>query len=74
MCDCIIINKNIKIIGKCIFIGDIEICGIPKELEKLLISGKLKITVDSTKLLINEWEYKNGSFKKTVRGYIHKWL
>lgn len=74
MCDCIIINKNIKIIGKCIFIGDIEVCGIPKELEKLLISGKLKITVDSTKLLINEWEYKNGSFKKTVRGYIHKWL
>jgi hypothetical protein len=74
MCDCIIINKDIKIIGKCIFIGDIEICGIPKELEKLLISGKLKITVDSTKLLINEWEYKNGSFKKTVRGYIHKWL
>ena len=74
MCYCIIINKDIKIIGKCIFIGDIEICGIPKELEKLLISGKLKITVDSTKLLINEWEYKNGSFKKTVRGYIHKWL
>ena len=74
MCDCIIISKDIKIIGNCILIGDVEVCGIPKELEELLISGKPKITVDSTKLLINEWEYKNGSFRKTLRGYVHKWL
>lgn len=42
MCDCIIISKDIKIIDNCVFIGEREICGIPAELRKLLISGKPK--------------------------------
>lgn len=74
MCDCIIISKDIKIIDNCIFIGEKEICGIPAELKKLLISGKPKITANSAKVFINEWEFKNGKFKKTFRGYIHKWF
>ena len=74
MCDCIIISKDIKIIDNCVFIGEKEICGIPPELRKLLISGKPKITANSAKVFINEWELKNGKFKKTFRGYIHKWF
>ena len=74
MCDCIIISKDIKIIDNCIFIGGEEICGIPAELKQLLISGKPKITINSVKVFINEWELKNGKFKKTFRGYIHKWF
>lgn len=74
MCDCIIISKDIKIIDNCVFIGEKEICGIPAELKKLLISEKPKITANSAKVFINEWELKNGKFKKTFRGYIHKWF
>ena len=74
MCDCIIISKDIKIIDNCIYIGGKEICDIPKELERLLISGKPKITANSAKIFIDEWEFKNGEFKKTFRGYIHKWF
>lgn len=74
MCDCIIISKDIKIIDNCVFIGEKEIGRIPTELRNLLISGKPKITVNSAKVFINEWELKNGEFKKTFRGYIHKWF
>ena len=74
MCDCIIISKDIKIINNCVFIGDKEICGIPAELKQLLISGNPKITINSVKVFINEWELKNGKFKKTFRGYVHKWF
>lgn len=74
MCDYIIISKDIKIADNCIIIGDKEICGISSELLDLLIKGKPKITVNSVRILIDEWEFKNGKFKKTFRGYLHKWF
>lgn len=74
MCDCIIISKDIKLIGNTVFIGDKEISDLPKELRDLLENEKPKITINSVRLMINEWEYKNGKFKKTLRGYIHKYL
>lgn len=74
MCDYIIISKDIKIVDNCIIIGDKEICGISSELVDLLIKGKPKITVNSVRILIDEWEFKNGKFKKTFRGYLHKWF
>ena len=74
MCDYIIISKDIKIADNCIIIGDKEICGISSELLDLLMKGKPKITVNSVRILIDEWEFKNGKFKKTFRGYLHKWF
>ena len=74
MCDYIIISKDIKIADNCIIIGDKEICGISSELLDLLIKGKPKITINSVRILIDEWEFKNGKFKKTFRGYLHKWF
>lgn len=74
MCDCPVLSKNIKLIGNTIFIGDKEITNLPKELENLLRNGKPKITVNSVNIIIDEWEYKDGKFKKTLRGYIHKYL
>ena len=63
MCDCTILS-----------IGDKEIKDLPKELKERLEHGKPKITVNSVKIIIDEWEYKDGKFKKTLRGYIHKYL
>lgn len=74
MCDCTILSRNIKLIGNSIFIGDKEIKDLPKELKGRLEHGKPKITVNSVKIIIDEWEYKDGKFKKTLRGYIHKYL
>lgn len=74
MCSCIIINKNIKLIDNCIFIGDRKICSIPLELRELLIKKNPRITINSANIFINEWEFKNNEFRKTFRGYIHKWL
>lgn len=74
MCDCTVLSKNIKLIGNTIFIGDKEITNLPKELENLLRNGKPKITVNSVNIIIDEWEYKDGKFKKTLRGYIYKYL
>ena len=68
MCDCTVLSKNIKLIGNTIFIGDKEITNLPKELENLLRNGKPKITVNSVNIIIDEWEYKDGKFKKTLRG------
>ena len=64
MCDCTVLSKNIKLIGNTIFIGDKEITNLPKELENLLRNGKPKITVNSVNIIIDEWEYKDGKFKK----------
>lgn len=74
MCDCTILSRNIKLIGNSIFIGDKEIKDLPKELKERLEHRKPKITVNSVKIIIDEWEYKDGKFKKTLRGYIHKYL
>lgn len=74
MCDCTILSKNIKLIENTIFIGDKEITNLPKELENLLRNGKPKITINSVNIIIDEWEYKDGKFRKTLRGYIHKYL
>lgn len=74
MCDCIIINQYIKIMDNYIYVGNEKLCCIPYELRTLLIKGSPKITINSVRILINEWEYKNGKFNKTLRGYIHKWF
>lgn len=74
MCNCIIISKDIKLIGNDIFIGDKEIDGLPIELVDLLTNRYPKITIKGSKIIIDEWQYKDGRFQKTIKGYLHKWL
>lgn len=74
MCDCIIIGQGVKLIGNSIFIGDMEIKKLPDALLTKLTKGNPKITIKESSIMIDEWEFKDGSFKKTIRGYIHKWL
>lgn len=74
MSSCTIINKYMKLIGDTLYIGDRKIENIPIELRKVLLKKTPKITVNSVRIFIDEWKLKNGKFKKTLRGYIHKWL
>lgn len=74
MCDCFIINNYIKLIGNTIFIEGKELTDIPNELKELLIETNPKITINDKRIIIDKWEYTGGKFKKTIRGYIHKFI
>ena len=74
MCDCFIINNRLKIIDDCIYVDNIKICGLPFQLKELLVNGKSKIKINNGHIFINEWEFKDGEFKKTFKGYINKFF
>lgn len=69
MCNCIMIG-DIKIIDGIVFVGDKELIGLPNDLLDKLRKGDFKCTIHKGKLFLEEYEYKDGEFKKTLKAWI----
>lgn len=70
MCNCIMMG-NVKIIDGIIFIDNEEITDLPDKLRRALNSNNFDCSISKKgTTIINEYEYKNGKFKKTLRAWI----
>lgn len=70
MCNCIMIG-NIKIIDSIVFIDNKEIVDLPDKLRHDLNGNNFNCNINKKGILtINEYEYKNGSFKKTIKSWL----
>lgn len=72
--DCVFLKHGIKMIGDTLYIGNREYPNMPRELQDLVKNEKPKITANSVEVFVNEWQYKDNKWQKTVKGFIKKIL
>lgn len=66
LCDYIFIGNRIRIDSGVLYIDNKLIDNVPNDLKSDILKGNLYIQQKGNKTIINNYEYNEGKFKKTI--------